>query len=148
MKTVFNVETGETIQVELTQEELDAFAADVPSINQACAEIDSIAEQVRLKYITPGAGQAAAYITKRMQAEAFKAAGYSGVVPSFVQAEADSLGATPQEGADYILAAAALWEAKGAEIERVRRVWKLWMGNHSTNTRADLLLARAELEAL
>lgn len=119
-----------------------------PTVAQACAEIDSIAEQVRLKYITPGAGQAATYITKQMQAEKYKAAGYAGPVPSFVQAEADSLGATPQEGADYILAAAALWEAKGAEIERVRRVWKLWMVNHSTNTRADLLLARAELEAL
>ena len=48
------------------------------TVAQACAEIDGIAESVRLKYITPGAGQAATYITKQIQAEKFKAAGYTG----------------------------------------------------------------------
>lgn len=135
-------------QKSAVQSKIDTHDPLISDRAQACAEIDAIAEQVRLRYITPGAGQSATYITKQMQAAAYRDAGYAGPVPAFVQAEADSLGVTPQEGAGYILAAAAMWEVKGAEIERIRRVWKLWMENHSTNIRADLVLARTELEAL
>ena len=88
----------------------------------AVKQINDFAEQVRLKYITPGAGQAATYLIKERQAEAFKAAGYTGDVPAMVQSEVDANpGMTAQEACDLILAQRDLWEAKAAQIETERR---------------------------
>ena len=92
----------------------------------AGAAVDSRAENVRLRYITGGAGQASTYIEKASQADSFKAAGYpAGAVPPMVQAEADATGQTPQQAADLILATRDAWLVKGAQIERERRRGKV-----------------------
>lgn len=118
-----------------------------PSVESCLAQIDAKAEQVRLRYITPGAGQAATYILKQMQAEAFKAAGYAGQVPALVQAEASATGESALAACDRILLEAALWSAKGAQIEEVRRTWKIAIAV-SVDRTADLAAAQAALDAL
>lgn len=84
-------------------------------------QIDSLAENERLKYITPGAGQAMTYQQKVDEARAFKnasspnAADYP-VLSSEVGITAETL----SEVADVVLAAFAQWQQIGAAIEAVR----------------------------
>lgn len=92
----------------------------------ATREVDGTAELVRLRYITPGSGQAGTYIEKAKQAEDFRSAGYPAAsVPPMVQAEADATGATAQAACDVILATRDAWLVKGAQIERERRRGKV-----------------------
>jgi hypothetical protein len=84
--------------------------------------VNQSAEEARLRYITPGAGQAATYLIKERQAEAFKAAGYTGDVPGMVTAEVAATGMTAQQAADFILLQRDFWVTKAADIERVRRM--------------------------
>ncbi len=87
----------------------------------ALLEVDQAAGAARARYITTAPGQEAVYMLKLEQARAYQAAGYAGAVPELIQAEADALGVTAQEAADLILATAAAWTAKAAQIERIRR---------------------------
>jgi hypothetical protein len=115
----------------------------------ACAVVDSIAETVRLRYITPGAGQAATYLIKERQAEDFKAAGYTGTVPGMVQVEADATGSTAQQACDSILAQRDAWVAKAAQIEGARRSGKVSIDAVAADDDASLISARdAAINAL
>ncbi|MEE9926444.1 MAG: hypothetical protein PBV01_24340 [Brucella anthropi] len=85
------------------------------------AEIDTAAELERLKYITPGVGQAMTYQQKVEEARAFKAA--SNPQASDYPVLASEIGITAQtlaEVADIVLAAFAQWQQIGAMIESIR----------------------------
>lgn len=83
--------------------------------------VDQSAESERLKYITPGTGQAMTYQQKVAEAQAFKAAtdpqasDYP-VLSSEVGITADTL----DEVANIVLAAFAQWQQIGAMIESIR----------------------------
>lgn len=83
--------------------------------------IDAAAEDERLKYITPGNGQAMTYQQKVAEAQAFKeatnpkAADYP-LLSSEVGITAETLGAV----ADIVLAAFVQWQQIGAAIEVIR----------------------------
>nr|WP_282188626.1 hypothetical protein [Brucella tritici] len=85
------------------------------------AKIDADAEIERLKYITPGNGQAMTYQQKVTEAQAFKAAASPveadyPILSSEVGITAETLG----EVADTVLAAFAQWQQIGAAIESIR----------------------------
>lgn len=92
------------------------------------ANIDNVAEYMRLQYITAGAGQAMAYLDKSDEAADYKAAGYptgTGSPPTltnypFVQAEVNATGKTNQDAADDILTERSNWIAKASAIEEER----------------------------
>ena len=109
--------------------------------------IDAAAGQARARYITVAPGQEATYVYKGIQAGEFKAAGYTGTVPAFVQAEANAVGCSTTDAADLILAQQAAWMTKGAQIEEVRRSWKLAIES-STDRQTDLADALAEIGGL
>lgn len=94
----------------------------------AHAGIDAAAGQARLRHITEVPGQQGTYMRKLEQAKAYAAAGYTGTVPPYIQAEADATGDTPQGAADAILTTAALWDdvlspgIEGARIAGKRAV--------------------------
>jgi hypothetical protein len=90
--------------------------------SRAVMFVNQAAEEARLRYITPGAGQAATYLIKERQAEEFKAAAYAGTAPGMVAAEVAATGMTAQQAADFILAQRDFWVNKAADIERVRRI--------------------------
>jgi hypothetical protein len=83
--------------------------------------IDAEASKTRAKFISVGAGQEATYIVKAEQAIAYKAANYSGEVPSYIAAEAAALGKTPVEVTDDIIATSNAWNnLVGPQIEALR----------------------------
>lgn len=85
------------------------------------AKIDSRAEEVRLLFITPGAGQAMSYQRKEAEARAFLA---GGVAPTpFLDAEVDALlgTQTKTQVAETVVAQADTWLAVGSQIELIRR---------------------------
>ena len=107
----------------------------------ADAAIDLKAEQVRLRYITAGAGQAGTYILKAQQADSFKAAGYPPAsVPALIQAEANATGSTAQQAADSIIAQRNQWVLKAAQIEQARRYGKIQVD--AATTAAAVIAAR------
>lgn len=113
----------------------------------ALVEIDTRAEAVRLRYITPGAGQAATYLLKERQTEAYRAAGYTGTVPALVQAEMDATGRTAQAACDLILFMRDTWVVKAAQIESARRRGKVAV--EAAPSGAEVRIARdAALAAL
>lgn len=85
------------------------------------ADVDSAAETERLKYITPGNGQAMTYQQKVTEAQAFKAA--TNPKASDYPILSSEVGITAQtlaEVADIVLAAFAQWQQIGAAIEVIR----------------------------
>lgn len=83
--------------------------------------IDAAAEAERLKYITPGHGQAMTYQQKVTEAQAFKAA--SNPQPSDYPILSSEIGITAEtidEVADVVLAAFAQWQQIGAMVESIR----------------------------
>lgn len=99
--------------------------------------VDAMAEAERLKYITPGEGQAMTYRQKVDEAQAFKATksplskDYP-VLSSEIGITASSLDAV----ADIVLAAYAQWQQIGAAIERAR-----------LGAKRDIEAAKSETEA-
>lgn len=92
---------------------------------EAIASINTLAEQVRLKYITDGSGQSATYISKRADALQYKNDGYpstfaTGKYP-WISAEATKLGISMQTLADLVLTTASTWDTKGSQIESERQ---------------------------
>lgn len=92
---------------------------------RANQEIDSKAEEVRLRYITPGSGQAGTYLIKERQAQEYRDGGYGSPVPIMVQAEMDATGLSGEQAADLILGQRDFWLVKAADIERERRTGKV-----------------------
>lgn len=76
------------------------------------ATVDAEAERLRTQYLTPGNGQAMTYEEKHRQALA-------GGGP-MITAEAEALEVTEQEVIDSVIAARALWEQVGSQIEAAR----------------------------
>lgn len=85
------------------------------------AQIDADAETERLKYITPGAGQAMAYLQKAMEATAYLAA--TDPDPAdypLLAAEVGITGDTIADVATVVNAHYQAWRAIGAAIEQAR----------------------------
>lgn len=99
---------------------------------QAAREADQRAEAARLRWLTPGDGQALEYDATVREAERLRDAAWIGLPGAypFLAAEQDALAAvgsvvTLREVAEIVLAEAAAWAAVGAEIKRRRRTAKL-----------------------
>ena len=85
------------------------------------AAVDQSAENERLKYITPGAGQAMTYQQKVDEARAFKVAGDPKAADyPVLSSEVGITAETLSEVSDIVLAAFAQWQQIGAAIETVR----------------------------
>lgn len=128
---------------------------DMRSIEQAKidgqAQIDDAAGQARLRYITDVPGQQATYQRKEVQAREWTEAGYPDPAPSFIAAEAEALGTTPQAIAQQVIALADYWAyVKGPEIEASRIKHKAAVRSAVTleAVQAALDAALADLEAL
>lgn len=93
-------------------------------------EIDAAAENRRLDFITPGAGQSATYDIKAVEAAAI----VGGATPDaaahpFVVKEAAALGKTATARAAEILATQVAWFAIGSDIEAARQGAKVAVSN-------------------
>nr|WP_278434127.1 hypothetical protein [Brucella anthropi] len=85
------------------------------------ALVDQAAENERLNYITPGAGQAMTYEQKVAEARAFKAASDPQAADyPVLSSEVGITGETLSEVAEIVLAAFALWQQIGSAIESIR----------------------------
>lgn len=83
--------------------------------------VDASAETERLKYITPGTGQAMTYQQKVTEAQAFKAATNPKAADyPILSSEVGITAETLAEVADIVLAAFAQWQQIGAAIEVIR----------------------------
>ncbi len=106
--------------------------------------IDTRAENERLKYITPGEGQAMTYQQKVDEARAFKAASNPKAADyPVLSSEVGITAETLSEVADIVLAAFALWQQIGAAIEAVRLGAK-----RDIDAAADEAAARAIVDAI
>jgi len=87
-----------------------------------CAEVDDEAEAARLRYITGGSGQAAVYVIKAAQADAYKADGYPADTTAYpmVAAEVGISGATAKAVADLIITTRDAWLTIASQIEAER----------------------------
>ncbi|UWF67372.1 MULTISPECIES: hypothetical protein [unclassified Brucella] len=84
-------------------------------------QIDAAAEIERLKYITPGAGQAMTYQQKVNEAQAYKAASNPKAADyPILSSEVGITAETLSEVANVVLAAFAQWQHIGAAIESIR----------------------------
>lgn len=101
---------------------IEAASVDPRSVKIALQQnVDALAEAERLKYITPGNGQAMTYQQKVAEAQAFKAA--SNPQPSdypILSSEVGITADTLDEVANIVLAAFAQWQQIGAMIESIR----------------------------
>lgn len=117
----------------------------------ALDEIDRVAGQARLRYITSVPGQAETYAKKEEQAKAWASSSFAGDPPSFIAAEAEALNVTPQSVAEEVIALADFWASvKGPQIEATRRKWKVALEGAQTPSDVDSMVeaARVELDAL
>lgn len=84
-------------------------------------EVDTNAETERLKYITPGNGQAMTYQQKVTEAQAFKTATYPQTSDyPILSSEVGITAETLDDVANVVLAAFAQWQQIGAMIESIR----------------------------
>ncbi|GJN53060.1 phage tail protein [Pseudomonas tohonis] len=79
----------------------------VPSVEALCSRVDAAADKARAK-VAGDPLRAVEYDRSRLEAEAYKAAGYQGEVPRMVAAWAIN-GRTARQAADSILAEAAAY---------------------------------------
>lgn len=106
--------------------------------------IDVAAEAERLKYITPGNGQAMTYQQKVAEAQAFKAATNPKASDyPILSSEVGITAETLAEVADIVLAAFAQWQQIGALIESIRLGAK-----RDIDAAEDEAAARAIVEAI
>lgn len=91
------------------------------AIHRALDAVDSVAGEVRLRYITSVPGQSETYTRKEAQAREWADSGFTGSAPSFIAAEAQALGVEPQQVAQEVIALADFWSnQKGPAIEAAR----------------------------
>jgi hypothetical protein len=97
---------------------------------RAKEKIDGDAERARLKYITPGAGQAMEYLASEQEADQVMMVGPRIVIPDnpalfpFLRAEASARGTTIYEAAQATAQAAAQWRQVGSVIKSLRLTGK------------------------
>lgn len=113
----------------------------------ALQQVDRAAETARLRFLTPGSGQALEYQATEVEARAYAAAGYLEFDPEtypFLQAERLAVqaatGALPeaQATAQAVIAQADAWRQAGSAIKAFRRAAKL---------RIEAATAQAEIQA-
>ncbi len=93
---------------------------------EALVQVDTEAEQGRLRYLTSGTGQALEYQASEADARAFIANGGDLTNYPFLKAEIDALGdSDPVAVATTVIAQADAWRMAGSEIKRLRREAKL-----------------------
>ncbi|MFD1792066.1 hypothetical protein ACFSE0_10500 [Ochrobactrum teleogrylli] len=98
--------------------QMDALTAIKDALKR---QVDAGAEAERLKYITPGAGQAMTYQQKVTEAQAFKAASNPQASDyPILSSEVGITAETLSEVADVVLTAFAQWQQIGAMIESIR----------------------------
>lgn len=108
------------------------------------AGVDVAAEAERLKYITPGNGQAMTYQQKVAEAQAFKAASNPKAADyPILSSEVGITAETLDDVADVVLRAFAQWQQIGAMIESVRLGAK-----RDIDTATDEAAARAIVDAI
>jgi hypothetical protein len=101
----------------------------------AMAQVDQAAERARLRWITPGAGQAMEYLQTEGEARAYLAAGApaepaAGLYP-FLRAEQEASAEAGLPAASFtaiaerVVLAADAWAAAGAAIKALRRTAKM-----------------------
>lgn len=83
-----------------------------------CAKVDEYAESTRLRYITPGAGQALVYQSKH--ADALKYLENSNGSFPWIEREALDTNRTMLQVAQEVITSQATWESVGVEIESAR----------------------------
>lgn len=107
----------------------------------ACSAIDSAAGSTRAKYITVVAGQSETYQAKQQDAINYKTSGYPyASIGSYAWINAEALAvygsaftaAQAQAAVDNILATAAAWITKGAQIEQARRAGSITVAAATT----------------
>lgn len=103
-----------------------------------CVSIDSSADAVYIAIGGPSPGRLAEYQQAQTEANAFKAAGYAGMVPPTVQCWATAKGWTGQQACDDILTTAAQWLGALQAIRSARL-----MGKQAVLNSADEASARA-----
>jgi len=96
--------------------------------SRAMQEIDRQAEQVRNRFITPGAGQAMEYLATEEEARELRALpAEAEIEPAdfpLVAAEMAVRGGTMADAATRVLLAAAAWRQVGAQIKQLRLAGK------------------------
>jgi len=102
--------------------------------------IDQAAEDARLRYITPGAGQAAVYLAKAAEADSYKAAGYPSASTAYplLTAEATATGQTKAAIADAVIAKRDAWMLVAGSIEGERIA-----GKAAVSAAVDIVTAMA-----
>lgn len=89
-------------------------------------EVDKLAGEARLRYITDTPGQAQTYAKKESQAREWVSSGCVGRAPPFIEAEASALGEDPGALAARVIELSDYWaNTKGPQIEASRRKWKV-----------------------
>lgn len=95
-------------------------------------QIDQAAEDVRMRRLTPGSGQAMVYAEKLSQAMGYISAHATdplAPVPPYVEADVDVAGGTALEAAQAIVEASVSFHlGPGPAIERARRAAKAAVG--------------------
>jgi hypothetical protein len=115
----------------------------------ACATIDTAAETARLRYLTPGSGQAAVYLAKddearRVADDPAASADRYPLLAASIGIERGLDGAPAQTVADVaaiVLASATAWRQAAAQIERVRLGAKAAIGEAADVTAIGAVLA-------
>lgn len=103
-----------------------------------CEQIDAMADEVYIAIGGPTPGRLAEYQQASTDANAFKAAGYSGTVPVTVSCWAQAnTGWTNQQAADDIIATAAKWISALQNIRSARL-----LGKSAVNAAATIAAAQ------
>lgn len=92
--------------------------------------VDGEAEVIRMRFLTPGAGQALTYQRKEAEARAWLAD--DSVATAFLSTEATARAVTVAQVAAEVITAADLWLEIGAEIEALRMKAKSSLGAATT----------------
>lgn len=85
---------------------------------EACQAVDANAEQIRLQFVTPGAGQMLAYQEKVREAEAYLLDELASV--PHLEAEVGITGESVYHVAQIVLGLRDYWKTVSAAIERTR----------------------------
>lgn len=114
--------------METTGDAVVVAEIDLTPVREALhAKIDAEAEQVRLRFITPGAGQAISYLWKAQEARDFLA--NASIPTPLLSVEAQALGLSVADLAAQVYASTQAWLTVGAKIEAARRVAKIAVSN-------------------
>lgn len=108
-----------------------------------CDQLDAAADSARLCIVGEPL-RALEYDRAASEAQAFRAAGYKGDVPVYVQCAAEATGQSPKAATDDILAMSAEWNAALYRIRRLRLKGKEAIRNAQTEAEARQAAQEAE----